>query len=159
MTLKIQHALVLLLALTLLSGCNALNKVKNLEAQSSSVYHESLDNYFVRNDVETKKLQKLIIYDQATFDRYFGAGATMGTGGQPTPINFNTQYVLAVVLPQTDRATTVTIQEVLQTGNSVIINYHVDKGAKMGYNMVPYAGVVLYKPESAQSMEFYFMEK
>lgn len=159
MKAKFYYTTVVLAVLALLTGCNALNKVKNLEAQSSNVYYDQLYNYFVRNDVDTKKLQKLIIYDQATFDRYFGSAAVMGAGGQPTPVNFNTQYVLAVVLPATDRATTVSVQDVLQTGNSVIFNYRVDKGDKTGYSMVPFAAVALSKPASAQSMEFYFMQK
>ena len=83
----------------------------------------------------------------------------MGRNGHPTPVNFKTEYVLAVILPETDRSTDVTVLDVLQNGNSVIFNYHVERGEKNSYRLVPFAAVSLPKPRTTQNMEFYFNKK
>ena len=67
--------------------------------------------------------------------------------------------VLAVILPETDRSTDVTVLDVLQNGNSVIFNYHVERGEKNSYRLVPFAAVSLPKPRTTQNMEFYFNKK
>ena len=85
-----------------------------------------------------------------------------------TPINRETlklhwmyswwKYVLAVVLPETDRQTEVVPGEVVQNGNTVVMNYRVNKGAKTSYRMVPFAAIAIDKPVSDTQMEIYFKQ-
>lgn len=150
----------LVLAIAVLTtGCDALNKVSNLEKDATQLYFEPLNNYFVNNTVECKKTQKLVINDQRNFEHYFGEAAVMGSNGEPTRINWNTQYVLAVVLPETNRSTLVEPIDVKLNGNAIIYNYHVTRGDRTTYNMVPFAAVALDKPANSVQMEVYFNEK
>ena len=149
---------ILMLAAVAMLGMQC-STVSKLEKEAYQVRYLPLNNYFVRNDIEATKLQKLIITNETDFRSFFGEAAVMGRNGHPTPINFKTEYVLAVILPETDRSTDVTVLDVLQNGNSVIFNYHVERGEKNSYRLVPFAAVSLPKPRTTQNMEFYFNKK
>ena len=69
------------LAATMLAACG----------QKKDIPFEQAHNYFVRNDVTEPVPAKIGSQDQ--FERYFGMAAFMGKKGQPTPIDFNTQYI------------------------------------------------------------------
>jgi len=156
---KLLTALALVGVLLLTVQCSTLNEFNRIEKGASPISYQTLDNYFVRNDVECKKLQKLIFDNENDFHAYFGEAATMGSNGMPTEVNWKTQYVMAVVLPETDRSTTVTPIKVSQNGVSVILYYQVKRGSRNSYTMVPFTAVALDKPASAQQQEFYFIEK
>ncbi len=149
---------ILMLAAVAMLGMQC-STVSKLEKEAYQVRYLPLNNYFVRNDIEATKLQKLIITNETAFRSFFGEAAVMGRNGHPTPVNFKTEYVLAVILPETDRSTDVTVLDVLQNGNSVIFNYHVERGEKNSYRLVPFAAVSLPKPRTTQNMEFYFNKK
>ncbi len=149
---------ILMLAAVAMLGMQC-STVSKLEKEAYQVRYLPLNNYFVRNDIEATKLQKLIITNETDFRSFFGEAAVMGRNGHPTPVNFKTEYVLAVILPETDRSTDVTVLDVLQNGNSVIFNYHVERGEKNSYRLVPFAAVSLPKPRTTQNMEFYFNKK
>ncbi len=149
---------ILMLAAVAMLGMQC-STVSKLEKEAYQVRYLPLNNYFVRNDIEATKLQKLIITNETDFRSFFGEAAVMGRNGHPTPVNFKTEYVLAVILPETDRSTDVTVLDVLQNGNSVIFNYHVERGEKNSYSLVPFAAVSLPKPRTTQNMEFYFNKK
>ena len=138
-------------------ACAQCNPIKKVEAQAYPINYTELQNYFVQtNIVPTKKVQKIIIDNEQHFKSVLGAAAVMGRNGQPTPVNFKTQYVLAIVLPETDRETQVIPAEISQTGNTVIVNYRVKKGKKMSYTMVPFTAVAIDKPDVDSQIEFYF---
>lgn len=149
---------ILMLAAVAMLGMQC-STVSKLEKEAYQVRYLPLNNYFVRNDIEATKLQKLIITNETDFRSFFGEAAVMGRNGHPTPVNFKTEYVLAVILPETDRSTDVTVLDVLQNGNSVIFNYHVERGEKNSYRLVPFAAVSLPKPRTTKNMEFYFNKK
>ncbi|MBR1550849.1 MAG: hypothetical protein IJ632_00845 [Muribaculaceae bacterium] len=149
---------ILMLAAVAMLGVQC-TTVSKLEKEAYQVRYLPLNNYYVRNDIEATKLRKLIITNEADFKSFFGDAAVMGRNGHPTPVNFKTEYVLAVILPETDRSTTVETLDVLQNGNAVIFNYHVERGEKNSYRLVPFTAVSLPKPPTTQDMEFYFNKK
>lgn len=69
-----------------------------------TVKFKEVKNYFYRNDAP-KGEQLLKLTTQVEFDRYFGAAAFMGKDGQPTLIDFKKDFVIAKILPETNRAT------------------------------------------------------
>ena len=150
-----RRLLFTLLAVAILAGCNPLSKI---EKAGYPINYTELMNYYVLNTIDVSKTQRLVINSQAPFDSYFGEAAVMGHNGQPTVVNFKTQYVLAVVLPATDRQTEVIPGEVVQNGNTVVMNYRVNKGAKTSYRMVPFAAIAIDKPVSDTQMEIYFKQ-
>lgn len=62
-------------------------------------------NYFVLNTVD--KLDNPKIETAETFNATFGMATTMGPEGKPTDIDFKTQFVIGVILPETDHMTTI----------------------------------------------------
>jgi len=81
-------------------------------------------NYFVRNDVIEPVPAKIGSLDE--FERYFGMAAFMGKNGQPTPIDFETQFAIAVVLSETNHSTELHAESLTDDGSKLIFTYSVD---------------------------------
>lgn len=143
-------------ALLLLSQCSISRKVA---AKAYPIGFSELHNYYVLNTHKPKKIERKIITSEEEFYSIFGEAAVMGTNGNPTPVNFKTQFVLAVILPETNRVVNMYPESVLENGNAVIFNYIVNKGEKTSYTMVPFTAIALDRPLEMLSMEFYFEEK
>lgn len=150
-----KQVVLALITVAMLVGCSPLSKI---EKEGYPINYTELANYYVLNNVDVSKTQRLVINSQQTFEAYFGEAAVMGRNGQPTMVNFKTQYVLAVVLPETDRQTEVIPGEVVQNGNTIVMNYRVNKGAKTTYRMVPFAAIAIDKPINDTQMEIYFKQ-
>ncbi len=148
----------ILALLALLLGFAQCNPLKKVEAQAYPISYTELINYYPMNPDGDKKQHKLSFDNEQDFRRYFGEAAVMGTNGQPTPVNFKTQFVLAVVLPDTDRDTQVIPAEISQVGSTIVFNYHIKKGDKLGYRIRPYAAVAIDKPDRDTQFEIYFKE-
>ena len=81
-------------------------------------------------------------------------------GGLPTEVNWNKQFVIALVLPETKRATSIYPVNVKTTGNNILVfSYQVKKGDNMSHKMVPFIAVAVDKPASTQDMNIFFLEK
>lgn len=150
-----KQVVLALITVAMLVGCSPLSKI---EKEGYPINYTELANYYALNNVDVSKTQRLVINSQQTFEAYFGEAAVMGRNGQPTMVNFKTQYVLAVVLPETDRQTEVIPGEVVQNGNTIVMNYRVNKGAKTTYRMVPFAAIAIDKPVNDTQMEIYFKQ-
>ena len=92
--------------------------------QQKDVPFEVAHNYFVRNDVTDVIPAKIGSPDE--FERYFGMAAFMGKNGQPTPIDFETQFAIAVVLPQTKHSTELHAESLIDDGQKLTFTYRVD---------------------------------
>lgn len=69
----------------------------------------------------------------------------MGKGGEATPIDFNQQFVIAVVLPETSVQTAISTKMLIATKQKITLLYQVDKGAKMSYTIRPIMLLVVDK--------------
>lgn len=112
-----KRILIILLAATL-AACG----------QKKDVPFEVAHNYFVRNDVTEPIPAKIASQDE--FERYFGMAAFMGKKGQPTPIDFEIQFVIAVVLPETSHSTELRAESLSDDGQKLTFTYHVDVADK-----------------------------
>lgn len=81
-------------------------------------------NYFVRNDVTEPVPIKIGSQDE--FEHYFGMAAFMGKNGQPTPIDFEKQFAIAVVLSETNHSTELHAKSLTDDGQKLIFTYSVD---------------------------------
>ena len=81
-------------------------------------------NYFVRNDVTEPVPVKIGSQDE--FEHYFGMAAFMGKNGQPTPIDFEKQFAIAVVLSETNHSTELQAKSLTDDGQKLIFTYSVD---------------------------------
>ena len=149
------------LLLLLCSNCSFMDKMyaaQKIDKVATPVPFTTLENYFVRNNVDCSKQQRLIIDNKADFERFFGMAAHMG--GMPTEVNWNKQFVIALVMPETNRATSIYPVAVKTTDNNCLVfSYQVKKGDKLSHTMVPFTAVAVNKPETRQEMQIFFLEK
>lgn len=150
--------IITLVAVALLCcQCGTSSQLRRAQKGAKATRYVVLDNYFVRNDVNCEKRQQLVLDNKQDFDAFFGPAAIMG--GKPTDINWRTQYVVAVLLPETNRPTMVTPLEVKKNEHNVIFKYQVNRGRKTSYSLVPFAAIALDRPATAQEVEHFFIEK
>ena len=64
----------------------------------------------------------------------------------PTSIDFNNEFLIPIVLKETNLATEIQITSItsLQNG-TIVINYKIIKGEALSYNMKPFKGIILEK--------------
>lgn len=154
---KITIILALTAVVVLCCQCSTSKELRRAEKGAIDIPYVVLKNYYVRNDVDCSKLQRLIIDDERDFKAFFGEAALMG--GLPTDINWNKQYVLAVLLPETNRPTMVTPLEVKQSPGSIIFKYQVNRGSKSSYTLIPFTAVAINRTEDPQQLQVFFIEK
>lgn len=124
---------------------------------AKSVPFTELEHYYVRNDVDCRQTQRLILDNKEDFEAFFGEGAV--TGGMPTDINWKRQFVVAILLPVTRKTTMVTPLEVKQSPGNVILYYRVITGRKTSYTMVPFTAVALDRSVEPQQLQVFYIEK
>ena len=109
-----------------------------------------LDNYYVNNEYYNQyyydtKASNIVITDRYEFQRVFGMATTMGSGynyGVPTNVDFNHEFVIAVVLPVTDYYTEIEPVSLNREGNKLYFTYKVYRGTRQGYYTQPFTAVV-----------------
>jgi len=107
----------------------------------------ALKNYFVRNDVMKSVESKIETPEK--FEEIFGMATTMGEEGKPTEINFSQQFVIAVVLPETDTATTLyPLNLKKDTSGKLRLQYHVERGTRQSFTTRPFFAVAVSKSDN-----------
>lgn len=113
---KIFFALSLLVAAAWCVGCASSGR-----ADSSGVSYTEVRNYFFLTGGVVPADAKVTTRKQ--FDATFGAAAVMGKDGEPTPIDFKRQFVIAVVKPETAYATELVPVSLKQTEDDLTLCY------------------------------------
>lgn len=149
--------LSLVAAALLCCQCTTSKELRKAQKGAVSVPFTVLQNYYVRNDVPVDKPQHLVLDNQQDFEAVFGTAALMG--GAPTDINWKTQYVIAIVLPETNRTTNFLPMEVKQSPGNVIYYYQLNRGRKTSYRQVPFSAVALSRAADPQQLQVFFIEK
>jgi len=102
-------------------------------ACGSSIKYKVAEHYFFRNDAVVP--ENPIITTQAELDSLFGMAPVMG--GLPTSIDFSKEFVLAIVLPETNRPTTIVPKVLSSEGDTLIMTYSLDVDPESTFTMVP----------------------
>lgn len=110
--------IIFALAATMLAACG----------QKKEIPYVVAHNYFVRNDVTETVPAKICSLDE--FEHYFGMAAFMGKNGQPTPIDFEKQFAIAVVLPETNHSTELQAESLIDDGQKLTFIYSADVAEK-----------------------------
>ena len=108
--------------------------------------YRPMNNYFVNNNFKDGT-HKLVIHNQHDFESVFGMAAVMGKNGQPTSIDFNHQFVVAIILPVTDYQTDVETVMLNRDGNRLYYSYMIKRGHRTSYTIRPFAAVVVDRNE------------
>lgn len=105
---------------------------------SGDIRYKLASGYFFRNDAVIDILPHNITTQDELLS-YFGQAAVMGEGGLPTAIDFNQSMVIPVVLPPTDKATSIVIDSLVKTGERQLqLTFHVERGNESRtYTIIP----------------------
>lgn len=98
-------------------------------------------NYYVLNSFTDSTLRTNTITTRQEFDAVFGKAAVMGSF--PTPIDFDKQYVIAVVEPMTDDAVHLEVTSLLKTGDRIVLVYDRKSGEKRSYFVRPFLMLIV----------------
>lgn len=110
-----KHWTILLAAALCTAGCEH-------DGHSGGVPYKVAEHYFLRNDVDARKVP-VQIKTQGEFDRHFGMAAVMGE--LPTAIDFGRQFVVAIVLPETNHTTSIHPGTLTDGGEALQLEYRV----------------------------------
>lgn len=117
------------------------------ETKSADVSFTVAKNYFVNNNVI--KLDNPKIETAENFNTVFGMAPLMGAEGKPTEIDFTNQYVIAVVLPETNLTTTiepVSLQK--NTKNEITLTYKYLVGQSQSFTTRPNFAIIVKRSEN-----------
>lgn len=102
-------------------------------------------NYFVKNTVSQIDNPKIETVEK--FNEIFGMATTMGKDGKPTEIDFSKQFVIALILSETDLLTTIKPISLQKNNNEITFNYSLEVGAKQTFTSRPSLAIVVDKKE------------
>ena len=104
-------------------------------AQTSSIPFEEVNNYFFLNKADLPRSP--LIDSSEQFQKLFGTATFMGKDGQPTSIDFDQEFVIAVVNPVTDRLTELTPESLREENGELVFTYHETIGERQSWTMQP----------------------
>lgn len=102
-------------------------------AASKPVPYTLAKNYFVLNTVGDGPLSDPVITTRERFDSLFGMATSMYENGNPTPIDFNKQFVIALVGKVTDQPEQYTVKKVEQKKSYLLVTCKVKTLKKQSY--------------------------
>ena len=98
-------------------------------------------NYYVLNSLHKGSFTQGVIEDREQFDAIFGPAAVMGA--KPTEIDFERQYVIAVVDNMSDDAVHLNLVSLLEVDGKVVMSYQRERSGKRSYSVRPYLIVII----------------
>jgi hypothetical protein len=142
-----KRTLALFAGLILLMACQV----------QAGIPYTRMENYYVRNDAKLPIQAR--IDDRATFESLFGMATLMGTAGQPTPVDWDNEFVLAVVDPSTNIQTEL-VPESLQCENGqLVFTYSETVGEKQSFWIIPELLLKVDRRYEAESVRFVRQQK
>ena len=121
----------------------ALSAFSCKQAKEVAVPYQEARNYFFRNDASIPGDVK--VTDRATFESLFGMATVMGPDGKPTPIDWETEFVIAIVKPETGNETSIEPVSLTRKGKALIFHYIVRTGPSQSYTIRPILVITVSK--------------
>ncbi len=146
-------ALCAIILCTACCGSKTLNQ--NTAASVDGMSATNIDytiamNYFLRNDAKIPESPKITTREQ--FDSLFGMATTMGEKGKPTAIDFDKQFVIAVITNKTNVDTELLPLTLTKSGGKLTFHYKHTEGEQLTYVMQPILLVIVDKKHDASVM-------
>lgn len=152
---------MLLAAAWILSACETQTKNATAESQDSvnkstidttsekEVFYTMASHYFVKNTLDTSGYFKIETEDK--FNAWFGMATTMGNSGKPTEIDFNKQYVIAIISPETDESTSIEpVSFKRDKKGKLHFHFKTHIGLKQSYTIKPALVIIIDKSDTGQ---------
>lgn len=139
------------LATILLSSCTMTDK--KVKEVTTSVPYTVAKGYFVKNTFSTDTVQCLLIRSREKLDSVLGMAATMGKDGMPTKIDFDKEFAIACIHPETDSMVQLETSALTKTENRLTLQLSIIRGEKQSYTIVPLQLLIV---EGTSPVEFRF---
>lgn len=110
-------------------------------AKGEQVGYTVANRYFFNNGAVPPASNK--VTDATTFGQLFGMATAMGPDGQPTEIDFDKQFVIPVVLPETNKETTIKLGKLVEDGGGLTLYYKVRQGKQRSFTIKPLELIVV----------------
>jgi ecotin len=124
-------------------------ETSNKQMRLGGIAYNELKNYFVKNNAKLP-ISKNKITNQKQFDAVFGAAAHMGDG-KPSTIDFNKEFVVPIILKETNLETEIIVKGVaMGSMGDVVVNYVVKRGKKMSFTIKPFHAIIIDKSNSGK---------
>lgn len=101
------------------------------------------ENYFVKNTVPEDKNGVHKIETQEAFDEFFSPAATMGDSGTPSDIDFEKQFVIAIISASSDLNPSIDSISLNREGAELLLKYKESFGEKQSFSMRPMAILIV----------------
>lgn len=113
------------------------------DGHSDGLPYKEAEHYFLRNNTDGRTVPSEIT-TRTEFERYFGMAAVMG--GIPTAIDFEREFVIAIVLPETTHSTTIHPGKLSDEEESLKLEYRVSTATEENsWTQVPVSLLVVDK--------------
>lgn len=120
-----------------------------LASCSHPVSFRTGDRYFVRNDVDSVPL---VMRSAAERDSALGMAVTMSAA--PTDVDFSTEAIVNIALPETDRPTVIDVKGVsIGADGIMLVTYSATSAPSASYSIRPYAMVIVKTADLAKAKE------
>lgn len=136
---KITGIITAIAAAVLVTALTACATLKN----GGNVPYFTANNYFFKNDATMPASPKITTAED--FYNLFGEATYMGKNGMATRIDFNTKFVIAVILPETDEETDLKPVRLTRKDGKLVFSYNVTIGRKQSYKTRPVMLIVVDK--------------
>jgi hypothetical protein len=113
--------------------------------KSKEISFREAQNYFVKNTFKTEQIVSKKITSQNELNHFFGSATVMGRNGKPTGINFETEFVVVVICPETFFSTQFTSIKLVEEESKVNIQYKITTKEKQTYSIVPFSLMIVDK--------------
>lgn len=135
----VKNVLFLLTVSLVFFACSTSKKTSG----GDSVPYQLARNYFVNNTYNQSGVVKVV--NQNDFNAIFGMATVMGEKGKPTPIDFNKNFVIAIIGETSNKQPSITVNSLVDEGNKVLLNYSVNNKAETSYSLRPSAILIVDK--------------
>lgn len=139
--MKAKHILKFLLLASVLvtTSCSTLSH----RSKTGDVPYAVANRYFLKSGAAS--LPNGAITTAGEFHRLFGEATVMGEGGKPTQVDFKKQFVIAVSMPETSRATDIEPVSLRREDGTLVFRYAVKRGEERSYTVQPLLLIVVDK--------------
>lgn len=115
----------------------------NVSENNEEIDYIIAKNYYVKNSIETIDNPK--IESNEKFDEIFGMATLQGDDGKPTEIDFDKQFVIAVIKPPTQSSTTLNPISLKSKEGKLEFAYSLECGEIQSYTIKPFLLIIVDK--------------
>lgn len=119
-------------------------------AGPKDVPYTELDHYFFKNGQEVPDNPK--IDTEEAFATLFGMATVMGESGKPTPVDFDKEFVIAVVNPVTEYETELEPESLRLENGELVFTYDETVGERQSWTMRPVLLVKVSREYEAETV-------